>query len=1198
MTKTLLLGILLSFFTITDCFGNSHYVYNKPAKGANGIQSVIVYPNIQAAIDDCNNGDEVVVYPGTYKGVGNKDLDFHGKAITVRSQDPNNPAIVESTIIDCEGNGRGFYFHSNENTNSILAGFTITGGCGNYQGGGGGIYCSESNPIIRNCVIRNNLSGMMDGGGGISCYKSSPKIEFCTISNNISQNWGGGIAYYGLEYYASPGPVISNCIITDNYAENIYYQYYEMGGGGIYSYGSGLIIQNCFICNNRSVGNGGGVCCIDIIKVSNSIVSCNTSEKDGAGIYMDGGEINGCTIVSNKSYRVVGGLYQRYDYGSGFWWSALNCIIWGNISSHPEVLLSQTNCFNAIYCCIQDEDPYDASIPYNDTGFGNIDDDPLFVREPDDGGDGFGDNPSTPDIDEGANDDLGDLHLMKNSPCINAGVPMYYTGNEDIDGQPRIIGGRVDIGADEYSKMIIVIKPTGREIWADNSSHNIEWSSYGAGDFVDVMLSIDNGSNWQITESDVPNSGNYIWTLPGAVDSNQCLIKVVPAVPDANVLCIPSRLFTIKPYNPDEPVNSIWKSLGNNYKRQGLSDFNGPELGCVKWAFDTNGPVTSSVAVGHDGRIYAACEDGNLYAIDPNGTLLWKYDANTPLKSSPSIGPDGTVYVGGENGWLYAIDKNGQSRWTYQTGGCIYSSPAVDSNGRIFVGSMDGKLYAIGPDGSELWQFKTAGYAGRTNGSIIASPAIDSNGVVYITGSFDPNLYALNANDGSVKWKIIAADFDPNILDLHNSSVSPVIGADGTIYWVLYEKFIPYPEEIPPWGYVTIEGYFLYAVEPDNGRLKWKSSLTGFENWWYFEAFPWLGPDSSPWISPEFTGSVKYSDSNSWFRFGKWYKSGCFSEPAIGPDGTIYISCDDPYLRAVDPNGKYKWTARLGMVGGFTMAVGADGLVYAACDDGYLCVVDGNGTELSRFISKDNIMSRPVIAENNQLIISDANNKIWAISGDNCPEGKQDLHRPADLSGDGIVNFKDFAIFAQNWSRTTNRYFGDAMEGDAGWYYKKNQKPPDINEAYYGGIETYFESDLDRNLYADSFDLFEFINNWFSKENPENRPPKITITNPKDESWLFDYYYDFCRLPIIFEADADDTDGQVVKVEFFIDGLKVGEDVDGSDGWQFVLSDYYYRYYMTNGPQWACLSAKATDDKGAASLAAIQVCFHFYDDSL
>jgi hypothetical protein len=439
-------------------------------------------------------------------------------------------------------------------------------------------------------------------------------------------------------------------------------------------------------------------------------------------------------------------------------------------------------------------------------------------------------------------------------------------------------------------------------------------------------------------------------------------------------------------------------------------------------------------------------------------------------------------------------------------------------------------------------------------------------------------------------------NLDPNIIDLQNSSVSPVIGPDGTIYWVMYEKLSPFSD--PDFWYIVIEGYFLCAVEPDNGQLKWRLNLTDFVEPWFFKIFPWLCPDSSPWIGPEFNKWVPHRENSDYARFGKWYKSGCFSEPVIGLEGAIYVSCSDPILRAVDPNGNYKWVTRLGMVGGFTMAVGANGLVYAACDDGYLCVVDGNGTELSRFVSKDNILSRPVIAGDNKLIISDANNKVWAISPDNCPEGKQDLHRPADLYGDGIVNFKDFAIFAQNWSGTTSRNFGTTIEGYTGWYYKKNQMPPYPPTSYYTGIETYFDADLDRNLYVDSFDLFEFINNWFSEEIPENRPPQITIINPKDESWLFNEY-DYYELPLIFEAGVNDADGQVVKVEFFIDGLKIGEDVDGSDGWQFVLSEwfddyYYYHYNMTYGPQWACFSAKATDDKGATALTVIQVCFYFY----
>jgi pectin methylesterase-like acyl-CoA thioesterase len=68
------------------------------------------FNTIQAAIDDANDGDTVVVAPGTYNGGGNRDIDFKGKAIIVQSIDPNDPNIVASTIINCQQQGRGLHF--------------------------------------------------------------------------------------------------------------------------------------------------------------------------------------------------------------------------------------------------------------------------------------------------------------------------------------------------------------------------------------------------------------------------------------------------------------------------------------------------------------------------------------------------------------------------------------------------------------------------------------------------------------------------------------------------------------------------------------------------------------------------------------------------------------------------------------------------------------------------------------------------------------------------------------------------------------------------------------------------------------------------------------------------------------------------------------------------------------------------------
>ncbi len=375
-----------------------------------------------------------------------------------------------------------------------------------------------------------------------------------------------------------------------------------------------------------------------------------------------------------------------------------------------------------------------------------------------------------------------------------------------------------------------------------------------------------------------------------------------------------------------------WPSLGGDYARSGQSPNQGPIELDVKWMFETGGAVVSSVTVASEGQIHVACEDGKLYALDGDGRSLWILDVNSALLSAPSIGPDGSLFVGSQDGKLYAIDPNGRLRWTQDTAGAIYASPAVGANGSVYVGSTDGTFYAFDRDGTELWQFRTKGPGRRDNGAIFASPSIAADGTVHVAGLYDPNLYALDPENGNSMW---VCQFESGGWPF----ASPVVGKDGAIYQtLLYDSH-------------------LYAIEPNDGTILWSADLAD--------------------IKPAKRGStIDAEDSDGW------------SEPVIGPDGTIYVSLDDPYLRAVDPNGSITWVTRLGDVGAFTLTVDKTGLIYAAGDDGSIYVVDSSGSLLNR-LDTGGWPAFPVIAADNTLIvtdsrdysvlITDAKNAVWAI---------------------------------------------------------------------------------------------------------------------------------------------------------------------------------------------------------------------------
>ena len=335
-------------------------------------------PNIQAGINVAVDGDLVLVSSGTYV----ENVDFSGKAITVRGE-----SGAEDTIIDGDQNGSGVLFTCGESRESVLDGFTVRNGTGTHwevyidywYHSGGGIFCANSSsPMIINCTISDNICTI--GGGVAFTDSSSATITNCTIVNNsagTSNGIGGGICCV----YSSP--TITSCKIFKNDAPH--------SGGGIYFEESSPTITNCLVVENNAGLNGGGICVED--SPSSTIVNCTISanKADGTG---DGIDCDGPSPAIANS--IIWGNYLSE--------------IWGG--SHPP------------------------QISYSDImggwpGEGNIDEDPLFLKES---------GPSHPGE--------WDYHVYLSSPCVDsgtdAGVPT------DLEGRFRPLRAGFDMGAYEY----------------------------------------------------------------------------------------------------------------------------------------------------------------------------------------------------------------------------------------------------------------------------------------------------------------------------------------------------------------------------------------------------------------------------------------------------------------------------------------------------------------------------------------------------------------------------------------------------------------------------------------------------------------------------------------------------------------------------------------------------------------------------
>ena len=347
--------------------------------------------NIQDAVDASTDGDQIFVTNGVYKTGGRVvyGLLTNRVAITkaILVQSVNGPGVTAIQGNPVLGNSAVRCVYLANG--SLLSGFTLTNG-GTMNSGDA--YLDQS------------------GGGIWATNNSSAIISNCVVIKNAAQFYGGG-SYYGNIYNCSflqnsnsgsgggiAYGLATNCLVLSNSASS--------SGGGAWT----ATLKNCRILNNRAGSNGGGAS-------SSSLYGClvvsNLASQLGGGLDSCQTVAN-CTIIGNYSTQGGGGVNGGAGLASQNNIIYYNAVTYGTTPNYSGLPI-------AYNCCTTPKPTGSVSAFAN-----NITNEPIFVDYTN-----------------------GNYRLQTNSACINSGTGSAATAS-DLDGNPRLVDGFLDIGAYEY----------------------------------------------------------------------------------------------------------------------------------------------------------------------------------------------------------------------------------------------------------------------------------------------------------------------------------------------------------------------------------------------------------------------------------------------------------------------------------------------------------------------------------------------------------------------------------------------------------------------------------------------------------------------------------------------------------------------------------------------------------------------------
>ncbi len=412
----LLLSVVASVFTTSIAAANIIHV---PAD----------QPTIQAGINAASNGDTVLVAPGTY----NEDINFSGKAITVKSSGGSAVTAINGT-----SNGPVVQFVSGEGSGAVLRGFTIQNGMAVSSSSsffGGGILVKSASPTIVNNVITGNQAA--SGGNGIAVLGGSPHIINNRITKNVqSPNFTLGTGGGGVLVTDTSSPTITGNTISYNST--------TANGGGVVLYsvtGGAVLMNNTVSFNSGNDGGGLWIYNSQSVHVLQNIIVHNAGQN-GGGLNVYPFQSTGFVAVNNTfaaNSATDGSAVYVFGPDTG-------------VTFFNNLLIGGSG-FNAVACngtggsVFTDNDAYE----FQNEGFagtcadqsnvnGNISVDPLFVAK-------------------------ANYRLKGGSPAIDLGDNSApHLPSKDFAGNPRIINGNdlstaiVDMGAYEFVPVVLAPK--------------------------------------------------------------------------------------------------------------------------------------------------------------------------------------------------------------------------------------------------------------------------------------------------------------------------------------------------------------------------------------------------------------------------------------------------------------------------------------------------------------------------------------------------------------------------------------------------------------------------------------------------------------------------------------------------------------------------------------------------------------------